>query len=203
MRDAFIGWSDPGTSGLDMEFFSDEEDIGLWPGLPAAGTNPIDTSQDEKVISRQEDEQVGPSSGSRVYPAPCRQPRYGPNRIPKGCGRDARANSPDPWDFYDYQKVSPGFRCIRDLGYEGIVLRSLWQVLKKVEAGAELLTHRNRAARRRKPCAFHWLDENWPVVKEIYKAAVQEVLGNTSGRKPRGRKPKQTFASKESSRSNL
>jgi hypothetical protein len=188
--------SDPDLSWLDIELaLLGDDDMDVVLDLPPAERNPINTNRDEDD---------GSSDGSLVYLAARHQPRHGPNRIPKGCGRDARANTPDKWDFYDYQKVSPGFLCLRELGYQGIVLESLWKVLEKIEEGVakrgivQLLTHRNRAAHRRKPCAFHWLDENWCLVEEIYKAAVREVLGDTSGLKPRGRKPKQTWASRES-----
>jgi hypothetical protein len=165
-----------------MECSCDDEDFCLSDidELP----HPIEINHDEKVVSPQPEEEDEKPRG--------RIP-HGPNSTPKGEGKDSRKASPDPADFYNYQGESIAFRHLQALGYEGIIQGSLWKVMDKVQECAVKtgiamsLTRRNRMARRRKPCAFHWLDENWCLLEEIFKTAVQEVLGDTSGLNPRGR----------------
>jgi hypothetical protein len=43
------------------------------------------------------------------------------------------------------------------------------------------LTVRNRAARRRKRNAFHWIDENWRAIVPVYDEAVVRTLGPPTG----------------------
>jgi hypothetical protein len=78
------------------------------------------------------------------------------------------------------------------LGYEGITITGLRRVAGLIEGHAEqmglMLTHRNRAAHRRKPCAFHWLDSNWCWIGGLFVMAVRMVLGETRGVRPKGRK---------------
>jgi hypothetical protein len=51
------------------------------------------------------------------------------------------------------------------------------------------LSLRNRAADRRKPNAFHWLDENWMQIgTQIFDGAVVTMLGHTRGVKKPGPK---------------
>jgi hypothetical protein len=122
--------------------------------------------------------------------------RRGRNRIRKGEGKDSRTRRPSEWDNYQYESSeSPAFCCLREqLGYEGISLLNLTRVADMIafetkSRGIEI-SYRSRAARRRKPCAFHWLDENWASIEELFRLALREVLGDTSGVKPRGRKRK-------------
>jgi hypothetical protein len=157
------------------------------------GPEPIQTTPDEKVVSQQQEEEGGSRSSFRADVEPHGRIHRGPNNTPKGKGRDSKRKSPDPRDSFNYEENSISFRCLGTIGYKGIALGPLGKVMDKVHEGAvkrgiaERLTHRNRMARRRKPCAFHWLDENWRFVEEIFKTAVQEVLGDTSGLKRRGR----------------
>jgi hypothetical protein len=121
--------------------------------------------------------------------------RCGRNRIRKGEGRDSRTRRPDKGDNYRYESESPAFRCIREqLGYEGISLASLARVGDMISSEARTsgieISYRSRAARRRKPCAFHWVDENWDSVEGIFRSAIREVLGDTTGVKKKGRKRK-------------
>jgi hypothetical protein len=39
-------------------------------------------------------------------------------------------------------------------------------------AEGQPLTFRNRWAKRRKPCAFHWLDENWKAIGDYFNEYV-------------------------------
>jgi hypothetical protein len=51
------------------------------------------------------------------------------------------------------------------------------------------VTRRNRAARRRKPNAFHWLDENWgEITPAVYDPAVFAVLGTPAPSKAKQQK---------------
>jgi hypothetical protein len=152
-------------------------------------SSPVETT----AVSHEQEEGTEPTSSS-PFDVELRGPiRRGRNITSKGKGPDSKTQSSDPWDSYNYWAESIAFRGLRSLGYEGIAIGPLRDVIDKVHEGAqkrgiaELLTHRNRMGRRRKPCAFHWLDENWCLVEEIFKIAVQEVLGNTSGVKRRGR----------------
>jgi hypothetical protein len=183
----------------DIESWFDDDDFWL-SQLPYVDEDPdpIETSSDEKVVSHEHEEETESTSGLPADVAPHPQIHRGRNITPKGKGRDSKTESPDRWDSYNYQAESIAFRGLQAIGYKGIVLRSLWKVMDKVHEGAmkrgiaELLTHRNRITRRRKPCAFHWLDENWCLLEEIFKTAVHEVLGDTTGLKRRGR-PKLHF----------
>jgi hypothetical protein len=172
-------------------WYSDEEDISLYPVVPSHTVwDARVTSHPALVVSHQDDE-ANPRADPD--PEPDNQTLHRRNSIPKGQGADSKREKPDPHDSYNYQEESPAFHCLQDLGYQGIVLGALWKVMDKVQDAAEeheiagLLTHRNRTARRRKPCAFHWLDENWSYLEDIFKTAVQEVLRDTTGLKRRGR----------------
>jgi hypothetical protein len=115
---------------------------------------------------------------------------HGPNRIRKGAGSDGKTYAPDAYDGYRFEQVSPAFHTLRLLGYAGITLMDLDRVSNIVNAEARKLgislTVRNRAAHRRKPCVFHWLDVNWEHIRGFYINAVVMVLGRTSGVKKRG-----------------
>jgi hypothetical protein len=124
-----------------------------------------------------------------------RRPSRRRNKIRKGSGRDSKTRRPDLWDFYNYQSpLSNAFCCLRRLGYNGISLVNIRKVSDIVQNNADEneieLTRRNRSAHRRKPCAFHWFDENWDSIALFYEAALKEVLGETTGVLKRGRKPK-------------
>jgi hypothetical protein len=153
-----------------------------------------DTCRGTNVHSHQKDEDTRCSTGPPVDLEPRNPPPCGRSRVRKGDGNDSKAKAPDKWDNYDYRLSSPAFARVLCLGYKGIALGALCTVLDRVEDQARedgiSLTPRNRAARRRKPCAFHWFDENWSLVEDTYTIAVREVLGETSGIKRRGRRRK-------------
>jgi hypothetical protein len=184
MEHGYMGW-----------FFLDYKDFVPLPGSPVeTETESSPTSPDLTVGSRQKDEDMRCSTRPPLGREPRNSPRCRPNHVRKGAGKDSKAKAPDEWDNYDYRICSPAFNRVVRLGYKGIVLEALCEVLDKVEDQARedgiLLTPRNRAARRRKPCAFHWFDENWSLVEKIYTTTVREVLGETSGLKRRGRRKK-------------
>jgi hypothetical protein len=188
LREMSSEWSDIGSPcPFDDDFWLSQV------SYVDEGPDPIETIHDEKVVSHEQEEEGESTSSLPADVAPHPRIRRGPNITPKGKGKDSKTESPDRWDSYNYQAESIAFRGLQDIGYKGIAPGSLWKVMDKVHEGAmkrgiaELLTTRNRMARRRRPCAFHWFDENWCLVEEIFKTAVQEVLGNTSGVKPRGR----------------
>jgi hypothetical protein len=138
---------------------------------------------------------VGAPDHKPIRPVTDPQRPYHPNKTPKGEGRDSKERNPDPWDNYRYEHgESPAFCLLQKLGYKGISLDNLCHVGNIVELEAERraleLEQRNRAAHRRKSCAFHWLDANWSHIRGIYESALNAVLGGGTGTKPRGRKPK-------------
>jgi hypothetical protein len=124
----------------------------------------------------------------------CTNRRRMPNRIRKGAGPHGKAHAPDKHDGYRFEEQSPAFFTLMQLGYHGISLLDIIRVCAIIETTLLQrnirLTYRNRAARRRKPCAFHWIDENWPYARNIYPVALHMVLGSTSGSRKRG--PKKT-----------
>jgi hypothetical protein len=70
------------------------------------------------------------------------------------------------------------------------------KVMRKIEDESRdqpvPVTPKPRMASRRKSVAFHWLDTNWSVIPpEVFDRVVAEVLGDSSGVKKRGPKPKQ------------
>jgi hypothetical protein len=166
----------------------------MWESFPAMEDNDMDWNGIDTFTL--EDEIDLPGAGSVEEPDQNPLPRHGPNQVRKGYGRESRSNSPDKWDAYDFEVLSPAYRCLRHIGYEGITTDALWKVLDIVERDAKRcgvtkkITRRNRAAHRRKPCAFHWLDENWIWVQGICEKAFRQVLGETSGVRQRGRKSK-------------
>jgi hypothetical protein len=119
-----------------------------------------------------------------------------PPPVKKGFGREAKGQSPTPWDDYDYEHRSHAWVRLKTLGKEGI---SMENVLKLVAAIDQMcLTQglrpqsRPRMASRRKAVAFHFLDERWRDIRTgIFDRAVGEVLRESSGVQKRGPKGKQ------------
>jgi hypothetical protein len=110
----------------------------------------------------------------------------------KGWGPESRAKAPDPHDFYDFQSRSSAYILLRVMGYKFFTLGDVVRIGSHVEdlllAKDTPMTERNRAARRRKPNAFHWLDENWAnITPEMFKTAVVAVLGDPSSLRIRRR----------------
>jgi hypothetical protein len=111
----------------------------------------------------------------------------------KGYGPESKAKAPDPHDYYDFETLSPSYIRLRLVGYEGFTLDDIVLLCNRVEN--LMLMHgrptsdRNRAARRRKPNAFHWLDENWSeITPQLYDAAAFAVLGSPAFPKARNRR---------------
>jgi hypothetical protein len=103
-------------------------------------------------------------------------------RTKKGWGRESKANAPDQHDCYDFEKCSLACIQLRQMGYKSLTLTDIVHIGGKVEnlllAQERPVTERNRAARRRKPNAFHWIDENWPNIdSDMFEKAVLAVLG--------------------------
>jgi hypothetical protein len=120
-------------------------------------------------------------------------PSSRPNRLSKGTGSNSKSCAPDPYDNYPFERDSLAWFRLRLLGYTGISLQDLARVQRfiQIEAGSRgiVLSPRNRAARRRKPCGFHWLDENMRAIgRELFRRALISVLGHTTGTKKRGPK---------------
>lgn len=106
----------------------------------------------------------------------------------KGTGPESKAVAPDHHDSYDFQTRSPAYIRLRMLGYEHFSLGDIVHICSVIErvshAQGKRLTRRNRAARRRKPNAFHWLDANWDIIAAYaYDPAVIAVLGDPAARK--------------------
>jgi hypothetical protein len=105
-----------------------------------------------------------------------------PNKVKRGTGAESKARMPDRYDNYPFESQSLAYWRILLLGYSGIHLSDLVRlgnVLEQsMEAQGTTLTPRNRAAHRRMPNAFHWLDENLAVIPvALYDRAVVGVLG--------------------------
>jgi hypothetical protein len=101
----------------------------------------------------------------------------------KGRGPESKVHAPDPHDCYDFQNCSPSYARIMFLGYQYCTLDDIVHIGGKVEdlllSENKPITERNRAARRRKANAFHWIDENWAeIAPEMYDSSVLAVLGD-------------------------
>jgi hypothetical protein len=104
------------------------------------------------------------------------------NKVRKGDGPESRLNAPDPWDNYRFEDHSPAFKRLRELVNINVKATEIMILSTAIENRLiredRNLTTRNRAARKRKAPAFHWLDENWAVIGPIFDQAVQTVLGS-------------------------
>jgi hypothetical protein len=109
--------------------------------------------------------------------------------LPKGEGAGSKANSPDQHDDYPFETISFAYANIVAMGYRAISLVQIVRISRLIEEVLRRanvpVSQRNRAARRRKPNAFHWLDENWPFIRLIpFGQIVMSVLGFPSFRRP-------------------
>jgi hypothetical protein len=106
-------------------------------------------------------------------------PRRRPNQTKKGEGPESKQHAADEWD--DYQ-ASRGMSCPRlsELGRAGITLAQLQKLCDNIAAFMKAknitLTKRNRWAKRRKPNAFHWLDENWGTISSVFDDVALHTL---------------------------
>jgi hypothetical protein len=176
MEDNDCDWGS--TSFADEEHGYTEDSFGsnvprsIWP---LSGTN--DPGFEKPVWN--DSDGTRPSSSARRQSQLLHQ---GP-KIKKGWGPESRAKAPDPHDFYDFQRSSDAYICLRVMGYRFCTLDDIVHIGSKVEdlllAKDRPMTERNRAARRRKPNAFHWIDENWSNIDpDMFKIAVFAVLGD-------------------------
>jgi hypothetical protein len=101
-------------------------------------------------------------------------------KMRKGDGPESKRNNPDPFDGYLYQARSPAFARIVRLGLREISLVTLIQLSNAIERELSnrkwRFTPRSRVVKRRKPNAFHWLDENWPTVGLIFDSKLLEIV---------------------------
>jgi hypothetical protein len=103
-----------------------------------------------------------------------------PNHVKKGEGPESRSRHPDPHDSYNFSKLSPSYQRMAELGYVTVTLTAVVKLCDQIERTlveqGQQLTVRNRFAKRRKPNAFHWLDENWASVCPIFDSAVSYAV---------------------------
>jgi hypothetical protein len=115
------------------------------------------------------------------------------NRIKKGTGPESKCGSPDKYDRYPFDTCSIAYGRLRLLGFLEISIRDLILVGNIIENYLEdqgvRLSRRNRAAHRRKPNAFHWIDENWTRIPAgLYDNALFTVLSGGNPNQKQGRK---------------
>jgi hypothetical protein len=107
---------------------------------------------------------------------------FKPNVVRKGEGTKSKAKSPDPHDGYPFETKSFSYARIISMGYVGATLVQVVRIGSLIERHMRdvriHLSRRNRAARRRKANAFHWLDENMPKIGlMLFDRTVFAVLG--------------------------
>jgi hypothetical protein len=106
-------------------------------------------------------------------------PRCHPNRTKKGEGPESRQRATDRWDNYQANR-GVSFSRLGQLGHPGITLAQLQKLCDKIAVFMRtrniVLTGRNRWAKRRKPNAFHWLDENWGKISSIFDQIVLYIV---------------------------
>jgi hypothetical protein len=110
---------------------------------------------------------------------------HSPNLIKKGDGPESKKRMPDKSDGYPIDSRSRAYARLLALGFSRITFRDICRIGNALEewcaVGQIPLTARNRAARRRKPNAFYWMDENWTRIQgQMYDMAVLSVLGRPS-----------------------
>jgi hypothetical protein len=138
----------------------------------------------DDLLTEADDEAFGDETfdelfGSNWNTSDVTQPRY--NLVKKGMGPESKRKSPDRHDRYKYEKSSLAYGRLRLLGFPRINVPELVHIGNILENFLRrhgiALTPRNRAARRRKPNAFHWIDENWASIpRRLYDHALMAVL---------------------------
>jgi hypothetical protein len=131
--------------------------------------------------------------GLPVFPVHEQTRSHQHNRIKKGEGPESRQNAPDPHDSYAYQLRSCAFARLFQLGQANLPLSGVVKLATVVEHRVLELgcttTPRTRAAKRRKPNAFYWFDENWyaiaPVFDECVRCATAHGRGEMAAHSPR------------------
>jgi hypothetical protein len=108
--------------------------------------------------------------------------------IRKGYGTESKRFAPDPHDNYSFRTKSLAFARIVHLGFQKVTLTEVVRICNLIENFMRFtnrrMTERNRAARRRTPCAFHWLDANLPLIGMLFfDNTVMSVMGGKAGKK--------------------
>jgi hypothetical protein len=151
--------------------------IGLNIAFPSL---PVEFESDNTPI----DERKPPFPLPLFHPSSSTSPNH--NRIKKGQGPESRRNAPDLYDDYRYQTESHAYARLLELGYPNLSVTRLIQLSNKLEDILLFknvpLTLRKRAAKRRKPNAYHWLDENWVQIEPIFDDWF-EIMESCSNRK--------------------
>jgi hypothetical protein len=103
-------------------------------------------------------------------------------RVRKGQGPESKKNAPDLHDLYRFEARSVAYARMVALGHRNVSLVQIVQIggfiEEQLRAAYAPISQRNRAARRRKPNAFHWLDENWRCMGLIpFDQIVIDILG--------------------------
>jgi hypothetical protein len=127
--------------------------------------------------------------GSVIGELPMQQSDLAWSPVKKGHGPESKKNAPDIHDSYDYEARSVAYGRVILFGYPGISLCDLVRIGNMIQnmsiARGLLLTPRNRAAKRRKPNAFHWIDENWKTITPMFYDQVVSLVLKNSSSKPR------------------
>jgi hypothetical protein len=108
------------------------------------------------------------------------------SRARRGQGPESISKRPDRYDGYRYREWSISHARLIGLGYLKVSLISVVKICNMIESALTdagvIISVRNRAAKRRMTCAFHWLDENWGVIgSQAFDIAAISVLGQPSG----------------------
>lgn len=166
-------WSAPGffDDGVDHDGFGS---MGGWSDLIDVGSDSSRTVTAPGQIQLQVQDHL-----KRPLVDPCSDLQM----KKKGWGPESKARAPDPHDSYDFETRSPAYARLTFLGYRFIRREEIVRLCGKIEylllSQDKAMTERNRAARRRKPNAFHWLDENWSeITPQIYDSVAFAVLGH-------------------------
>jgi hypothetical protein len=166
---------------VSFAFPSDETGNG-----PVGGGQTLFPRNIGSPIGPDERESTARQSPEPTAPAPdlCHSSRKS-CRVKKGEGPESRRFSPDAHDGYQFESKSSAYFRIRQLGFERIHLPILVRLSNVIEADLAARgirpTPRNRNARRRKPKAFHWLDENWQMIAPIFNFHALRGLKLTAG----------------------
>jgi hypothetical protein len=159
----------------------EEESFGFWGSPTYADNHDGLFGESFWSFDRSSNDQSQKQAAVTQFPVSAESPRIR-QRTKKGTGPESKANAPDRHDSYDFQNCSRAYMRLRVLGCELLTLSDIVHLCAMIEslcqARGKRMTQRNRAARRRKPNAFHWLDENWDVIAPyMYDPAVFAILG--------------------------
>jgi hypothetical protein len=162
-------------------FANSFDDIWMWDsGTDSCTGVDFDTLETSHPVpaEAQSGREAAPASSPDNVPLFDDPPAAGPGpkcQTLKGEGKEGRWLSPDAHDHYPFDR-GPAMLRLRALGRDGIRLVQVVALCNSLEERArtegQSLTHRNRWAKRRKPCAFHWIDENWKDISSYFNQYV-------------------------------